>query len=84
MDTLRYIYSMGQKKGSPIIIHGLGLFLFVLRELHCLQFFIIMMHYTQLNYMGVQSFAFTSAVVSEVRLLKQKKKKKENNNNWLK
>ena len=44
------------------------------------------MRYPQWNYITVQSFVFTSAIVSEVRLLKQKKKKKkkEKMNNWCK
>ena len=39
----------------------------------------------QWNYITVRSFVFTSAIVSEVRLLKRKKKKKkkkEKMNNW--
>ena len=67
---------------APIIIHGLGLFLFILQELHCLQIFNITMHYPQWDYITVPSFMFTSAIVSEVRLLKRKKKKKEKMNNW--
>ena len=46
------------------------------------------MRYPQWNYITVQSFMFTSATVSEVRLLKRKKKKKKKNNekmnNWCK
>ena len=69
---------------APIIIHGLGLFLFILQELYCLQIFNMTMCYPQWNYITVQSFVFTSAILSEVRLLKRKKKKKKkkkNNNN---
>ena len=41
--------------------------------------------YPQWNYITVKSFVFTSAIVSEVRLLKRKKKKKkEKMNNWCK
>ena len=39
------------------------------------------MRYPQWNHITVQSFVFTSAIVSEVRLLKRKKKKKKKNNN---
>ena len=39
------------------------------------------MCYPQWNYITVQRFVFTSAIVSEVHLLKRKKKKKKNNNN---
>ena len=35
------------------------------------------MCYPQWNYITVRSFVFTSAIVSEVRLLKWKKKKKK-------
>ena len=67
---------------APITIHGLGLFLFILQELHC---FNMTMRYPQWNYITVQSFMFTSAIVSEVRLLKRKKKKHnddEKMKNW--
>ena len=39
------------------------------------------MHYPQWNYITVQSFVLTGAIVSEVRLLKRKKKKKKKKNN---
>ena len=48
------------------------------------------MRYPQWNYKTVQSFVFTSAIVSEVRLLKWKNNNNNNNNNnnkmnnWLK
>ena len=45
--------------------------------------FSMTMHYPQWNYITVQSFVFTSAIVSEVHLLKRKKKK-EKMNNWCK
>ena len=57
---------------APIIIHGLGLFLFYKN---------MPMRYPQWNYITVQSFVFTGAIVSEVRLFKWKKKKKKKNNN---
>ena len=41
--------------------------------------FNIMMHYPQWNYITVQSFVFTSAIVSEVHLLKREKMKNNNN-----
>ena len=67
-----------------IIIHGLGIFLFILQELHCLQNFNMTMRYPQLNYISVQSFMFTSAIISEVRLLKRKNNNNnEKMNNWV-
>ena len=45
--------------------------------------FNVKMRYPQWNYITVPSFVFTSAIVSEVRLLKQKKKDDdEKMNNW--
>ena len=61
-------------------MHGLGQFLlFDIQELHCLQHFQhdSGMRYPQWNHITVQSFMFTSSIVSEVRLLKWK----NNNNN---
>ena len=39
------------------------------------------MRYPQWNYITVQRFVFTNAIVSELHLLKRKKKKKKKNNN---
>ena len=62
---------------APIIIHGLGLFLFILHDYIVYNIFNMTMRYPQWNYITVQSFVLTSAIVSEVRLLKRKKKKKK-------
>ena len=68
---------------APIIIHGLGLFLFIL---HVYNIFNMTMRYPQWNYITVQRFVLTSAIVSEVRLLKQNNNNNNNNNekmnNW--
>ena len=71
---------------APIIIHGLGYFCLFYKNYIVYKIFNMMMRYPQWNYITVQSFVFTSAIVSEVHLLKRKKKKKkkENMNNWCK
>ena len=68
---------------APIIIHGLGLFLLFYKNYIVYKIFNMTMH-PQLNYITVQSFVFTSAIVSEVCLLKRKKKKNNKMNNWCK
>ena len=60
----------------PIIIHGLGLFLSY-KNYIVYKIFNMTMCYPQWNYITAQSFMFTSAIVSEVRLLKRKKKNKK-------
>ena len=62
---------------APIIIHALGLFCLFYKNYIVYKIFNMTMRYPQWNYITVQSFALTSAIVSEVRLLKRK----NNNNN---
>ena len=59
-----------------------AIFVYFTRTTLLTKIFNMTMHYPQWNYITVQSFVLTSAIVSEVHLLKRKKKKKEKINNW--
>ena len=60
-----------------------GYFLSILQELHCYKIFNMTMHYPQWNYITVQSFMFTSGIVSAVHLLNDDNDDDdEKMNNW--